>query len=270
MQNKLWRFTKGLFKITTSLMALVFIIYTLAWLAFTKRAETYIDSIWHDASWQATGIAPKFTGYPLPPELSFSGRIQHKSGFYLESQDLYYFGFPLLGHIQFIEAPKGFNLGSPILNQDVHVDYAAIQMRLPYQLPIAGDVSSAQTWQKSNAPISIPKMIVNAGTVSATGSGTISIDEKLQIIADMNIRVFGMDSLLDSLKETQGDSSIDIARSFLNMLSQKDEKTGQTYFETTLKIQNRGLYLGPMRIASLPEIKWTGEKATLPRRHAPE
>lgn len=271
--NKFIKLTTTILQICICLACIVFIIYSLGWIAFTKRAETYMDKIRQNPSWTITAETPHFTGYPLPPELHFAGRAAHKSGFYINTKDLYYFGFPLLGHIQFFETKDGFNIGSPFWDGDIHIDYAALQIRLPYQFPIPTDLKHIENWQKSDTPISIPKFAIQFGNMSMDGYGTLYIDENFQPIADLDIRIYGAEHFLDNMEQTQGQKNVAVARGLLNMLTQKDEITGETYFATTLKIQNRGVYLGPMRIATLPEINWSGSSAvdnsTLRRRVAP-
>ncbi len=275
MKNKLFRITKGLAQICIIIACALFIIYTLSWVAFTKRAEAYLNQAWMNKSIEITGEQPRFTGYPSVPESRFSGTIKHPSGFHLTIPDLYYSGFPLLHQLQFIEAKKGFQLSAPFLEQDLNLDYAALQIIFPYRFPMTPRKQDIEKWQKSNSPIIIPAMIFSAGHISATGQGTISLDDNLQIKADFDVHVTGMNTLLDELEGIQGKKTIAVARSFLNMMSKTDEKTGEQYFETTLKIQNRGLYFGPMRLSGLPEIKWADnhrmdEKATWPQRRAPE
>lgn len=257
MKHKLWRLVKGLIQICICIVCIMFIIYTLAWVAFTKRAEAYISAaISHHPSLEITGNTPQFKGYPYPPEAHFSGTIKHPSGLVLDIPDLYYFGFPVLHQLQYIEFKNGLSLTAPFLDRDLNLDYAAIQIILPYHFPVNAKQENIIAWQKSNDPIYIPNLAITAGKISATGSGTISLDENLQIKADINAHITGMDTLLDELEETHGKKNVAIARGFLNMMTQIDPETGKQYFETTLKIQNRAIYFGPMRLSGLPEIKW--------------
>ncbi len=110
---------KFLAQLCVCIVCVIFIIYTLAWLAFTKRAEVYIAAaIAQHAPLEIIGNPPLFTGYPLPPETHFSGTIKHLSGFVLTIPDLYYSGFPTLHQLQYLEAKKGFHLTAPFLDQD--------------------------------------------------------------------------------------------------------------------------------------------------------
>jgi hypothetical protein len=256
MKNKFFKLVKGFCLVILLAVTIVFAIYTAAWFAFTKRAEAYMNLVWANKEFTITGERPSFTGFPLPPEARFSGSFAQKKGFTLITPDLYYSGFPVIGQLQYIEPVQGLKISSIYLDQDIQLDYAAMQIRIPLSFPSDMKRESVSAWQETNAPFTIPKIVLKAGEISAIGSGTVSLDENLQIKADIDARVIGMEKLLDDMEEKNGKRNIAIARNMLNMLIKTDELTGQTYFETTIKIQNRGLYFGPLRITGLPEIKW--------------
>lgn len=259
MNKKLKGFLKAIILTLVSIIAIMFAIYTMAWFALTKKAEVILATLWTDKNFEITGKPPIFSGYPMPPKTHFSGSLTHVSGLKIESDSLDYYGFPVAHQIQFFDAPHGINITAPFLDRPLTFDYASIQIRLPYHFPKDLTRDSLLAWQKSNDPFYIPNIVLGAQTISAIGSGVVSLDENLQITADIQARVIGMDSLLDDLEKEQGQKTIAMARRFLDMMAKTDEKTGQKYFETTLKIQNRAIYFGPMRISSLPEIIWDGD-----------
>ena len=63
----------------------------------------------------------------------------------------------------------------------------------------------------------------------------------------------------------KGKSAV-MAQSFLQMLIQRDPVTGETFFVTGIRIQNRGVFLGPLRVASLPEPPWNDGHRPVRRR----
>lgn len=258
MNKKLARFLKGILFTLTAALILVFAIYSMAWFALTKRAEVIVATLWTDKDFTMTGQPPAFHGYPLPPETHFSGSMTHLSGLSIQIPDLYYFGYPAPHQIQFFEAKNGLSFTAPFLNTPLTLDYLAIQIRPPYRFPTTHRYDDVKAWQENNTPIVIPFLSLKAGTLSATGSGTVGLDAHLQITADMTARVMGMEDFLDTLATEHGEKTIAMARNFLTMLSKTDPTTGSRFFETTFKIQNRGIFLGPMRIAELPEMTWDG------------
>jgi hypothetical protein len=256
MKKKLWRLLKGLCIAVIAVSILIFGIYSLAWFAVTQQISAYINHIVQHKELIVTGDIPHFTSYPSVPEASFSGTIEHKSGLQISSPELNYRGFPTLGQVQTLEALKGLKISANFLERDLNFDYAFLQLRLPNRLPASNKKQDVQEWQKLNSPIKIYQIILKTGNIYARGDGTVFLDEDLQISADINARVVGLDIFLDELEKTQGSKSIALARNFYNMMSAVDEKTGEKYFETTLKIQKQGIFFGPMRISGLPKLVW--------------
>ena len=256
MKNKMWKILKVVL-ITASLVSIgIFTIYSFAWFALTKQIEAHINRTMQQKIVTVTGNPPQFTGYPSVPHAHFSGTIEHKSGLQIITPEINYTGFPTVGQLHTFDAPKGLKITANFLERDLNFDYAFLQFRIPHALPASERKDDMQAWQKLNAPITINQIILKSGNIYARGDGIISLDEDLQIAADINARVIGMDVLFDELEKEQGAKSIALARNFFNMMSQIDEKTGEKYFETTLKIQKQGMYFGPMRISGLPKLIW--------------
>jgi len=256
MKSKFSKFLKGIVYTLCLLIIIIFSIYTAAWFTFTKRAEITLSQIFHNPSFTVTGDIPTFSNYPFTPTAKFSGTLQHQSGLKIESPSLTFSGFPAPRQIQILEAEQGLKLSSGFLERDLDFNYAYLQFRMPVSVPVSDSKQDVTNWQKSNDPIIVEQIVLNAGKVYARGSGTITLDDNLQINANINARVVGMDSLMDDMAKEQGEKTIAVARSFLNMMSKVDDKTGERYFETTLKIEKRGVYFGPMLITRLPELVW--------------
>lgn len=251
------RLLKIILGLTAGIVLLVLSIYSLSWYALTARANAYIEYAWKDKSYTISGEAPKLKGYPKPPEAEFIGSIQdNKSGIKLETPLLYYSGFPMTGQVQYFETPAGLKLSAPFLEQTLNIKFAALQVQVPFKFPSSNRKTDIENWQKSGTPFYIRKIVLKTDKVSAIGSGTIQLDENLQIKADIAAHITGMEALFDDMAKQYGEKSMAIARNLLNIMSKVDPTTGEKYFETTLRIQNRGAYFGPMRIATLPEIKW--------------
>lgn len=255
--KKFTRFIKRLFFTFVIALCIAFSIYTAAWFAYTKRAETYIQHLIDIKEITLTGETPHFTNFPHPPELAFSGTITHnKSGLTISSPLIVYTGFPVASQRQIIEAPEGMDISANFLDKDIHIDKGVLDITLPKSFPTIINRENLENWQKKDSPLLINHIEFSTLNLSATGSGTLTLDKDLQLNANINTRVAGFDSVLDNLEKEQGQKTIAMARSFYNMLAQTDATTGTRYFETTLKIQNKSLYFGPMLISRLPALDW--------------
>ncbi|MBL8642072.1 MAG: DUF2125 domain-containing protein [Alphaproteobacteria bacterium] len=247
---------KGILLTLTLIISIIFSIYSLAWYSFTKRAEAYLNVIWQDKShFTVTGDIPRFSGYPFIPKAKFSGTFKHISGIDITTPELIMTGFPAPFQTQMLEAPQGIQITSNYLERPIKLDYGYIQFKIPH-LPASDTREDINTWQKTKQPITVEHFVIQTGSIYARGSGTIGLDDNLQLNADITTRVIGLETLLDSLAAEQGERSIAIVRNLFNMMSQIDDKTGEKYFETSLKIQNRAIYFGPMRVSGIPELKW--------------
>lgn len=254
------KFLKGIALILSLILVVVFTIYTIAWFTFTKRAEAYLNAMWQNkADFTITGDQPRFSGYPLVPTAKFSGTIEHISSLKITTPELIFTGFPAPHQTQILDAPHGIQISSNYLERDLNFDYAYLQFTAP-RIPYSDKREDVAAWQQAGHQLIIQNIVLQSGKIYAHGSGTMGLDENLQLSADITARVVGMETLFDAIAAEKGEKTIAIARNFFDMLSQVDEKTGEKYFETTLKIQNRGLYFGPMRISGLPEIKWRSEQ----------
>jgi hypothetical protein len=256
MNKKLLRIIKGLCIAAVVISAVVFIIYSFGWFAVTKQIEAHINSINKQKLITITGELPRFGGYPLVPKANFSGTISHESSLVIGTPNILYSGFPTVGQIQTLEAPNGLKISADFLERNLNFDYAYLQLRIPNSLPMSGEIEDIRHWQRSNSQFIINQIVLKSGQIYARGDGTLSLDENLQLAANINARVVGMDIMFDEMAKEQGEKSVILARNFFNMMSKIDEKTGEKYFETTLKIEKQGVYFGPMRISGLPKLIW--------------
>lgn len=263
MNAKLKKFLHGIVLTCSVIILVIFGIYSAAWYVFTKRAEIYIDMVWENkADFTITGEKPHISGYPYVPYATFTGTIEHQSDVHqsdvrVVTPQLIFSGFPAPKQTLILDAPKGIQISSNYLERDLNFDYAYLQF-VPPKLPASDMFEDVQAWQKSGQTFTVQQIILKSGNIYARGEGTFSLDENLQLSANINARIVGMDILFDDLAKEKGEKTISVARNFFEMMSKVDEKTGEKYFETTLKIQNRGIFLGPMRVSGLPELKWKG------------
>ena len=252
-------------------------IYTFAWFGFVGKAQEQIDKFWSEAPKEQSiileGEAPKIKGYPLTPRMAYTGKIRHESGFGLDFPELIYRGFPAPLQLQTISAPRGFTANVPMAGRILKFDSAILEFVPPRRWPKSNNWDDMKAWQKDSDPVIIQNLEFTMGKVNIKGDGVMGLDEALQLHGFANVRVVGMDELLNDLVATNAvqEKDIKIARQFLKMLSQVDEATGQEYFETTLRVQANSFYFGPLRFGVVPDLVWPGAPAsTVPQRLKPE
>lgn len=238
--------------------------YTAMWFLVSRNVDRHIAAFWQSLPYQTefriTGVQPQVTGFPAPPQIIFSGTVELKSGLIIKSDEFRIVGFPLSGLTLYADFPKGLDIIHPLSKQGVRIDNAAANISLPMHPPVTSTYEAAKAWQKLDDPLVINGYEIKMGEVMVQGNGLIGLDEKLQPDVRIQGRVQGMDALFERLSENGivKKKDMDIARSFLGMVSAEDPQTGQKYFDTGFYIQHRSVFIGPMRIYEVPEIVWPG------------
>lgn len=247
-------------------------IYSYAWYELAHIIQSNIDKVWAQAQNSAhikvTGQKPIVKGFPKPPEIEFSGQVYINKLFspYLETDvevelpSLIVSGFPVPGLKIYMDAPKGLTYSEPLLNKSLEIEGATALLTLPKTIPQGFDYQSLLNWQVKNDPIIIDAFQAKSHEIILGSEGTLGLDRSLQIDLQLFARIMGARELFNRL-QTDGateKSHLKSAEAFLGLVSHVDEKTGKSYFDIGINIQNQSVMLGPMRIYKLPPLVWPG------------
>jgi hypothetical protein len=96
------------------------------------------------------------------------------------------------------------------------------------------------------------------GPLKINTNGTLALDGKLQPIGALTANLEGFFETIDALKRlgvVKARNAI-TAKVVLGVLSRAPSGGGPAILNLALTAQNRYLYLGPVRLLELPEIKW--------------
>ncbi len=247
--------------VTLSLLLIAAVGYTIFWKQLETHINQQIDTMWADAATQGvviTGEKPRMTGFPGLPTIKFQGTITDATGLLMTCPEITYTGFPLPGQRMKLDLPAGVTITGYGRPEPVIVNEAHLYILLPYNLPRGVEAADMQAWQASGGAIPIESLFLRTDILKIEGQGTIGLDEKLQLSGLIDTKMVGVDALLADLAERgvmQGKSAA-MAQSFLQMMIKHDPLTNEPYIQTPLRIQNRGVFLGPLRVASLPELFW--------------
>lgn len=259
-------------------------IYSFAYYKFTHIMAAQIHTVWAEIAAmphvRVEGDAPDISGFPKPPEIKFSGRIYLEQSFspYLDSDleieipQLEISGFPLPGFQLYLNAPQGLVISQPLLNQSLRLDGATALLTLPHHLPRSVEYSALKDWQSRNDPIIVNAFQAKAQEIIVGSEGTLGLDPDLQLDMKLDARIMGVQEFLNRLKENPrlrrnnaGKNNLAAAESFLKLISKTDDKTGQSYFDIGIFIQNQSVLMGPMRLYKLPPLIWPGSPVTVGR-----
>jgi hypothetical protein len=253
------------------LILLAFAGYAYVWRHIADRIDQQIDIAWSDAESFGiviTGEKPQVYGFPFFPTISFQGTVTGPAQTTLTIPEAILRGFPVQGFPVKMEMPSGLTINSPGFLQPIVVTEARFRIQLPFNLPRSFNQADLKAWQATGEHIPIKELHIKSSLLSIDGEGYIGLDDKLEISGLITSRVAGMDALLADMTEKgviKGKSAV-MAQSFLQMLIQRDPVTGETFFVTGIRIQNRGVFLGPLRVASLPEPHWNSDNQPVRRQ----
>lgn len=255
------KFIRILINTLSVLIILSFIVYSIAWFAIAHEMQKQVDNIW--ASQEKLliyfqGDKPEVKGFPAPPEIRFAGSLTDRNGMIYQSPEFIYRGFPLPTQLMTLEAPQGISFSGPFLRLPVDLNYFKLAIRLPANFPGQFDAETIREWQRIGGSIPVEELQIIKGSLILEADGYVQLDANLQPEGTLTAKVTGLDDLLNELTAngTIPEKQALMGQSLLNLMSQKDEQTGVTSVNVGVRIQDGGVFLGPLRVATFPEWKW--------------
>ncbi len=145
----------------------------------------------------------------------------------------------------------------PVLFGDT-IREAMIDMRIMGAAPDFSDKESVKAWNEAGGVIEFDRFYLNWGPMIVTATGTMGLDPKLQPEGAFSGRIEGLGAAIAALV---GQGTIDkrqesLLRSSLNVLSRPSGLTGSSAPIVPISVQSGGLFLGPVRLLTIPELEW--------------
>ncbi len=255
------KFTHNFISLVSALIILAFIAYGIFWAVVAREMNRHVADIWNNQDrFQIVidGERPAVTGFPAPPKLVFSGSLTDRNGMIYAAPEAVYQGFPLPGLPMTFTTPQGMDFSGPVLRQPVHLDYFLLSVRIPRDLPPEFDRASLHVWQQAGGALPVEDLRVRRASLNLSGTGYLNLDNDLQPSGLITTKLSGLDDLLNEFTAngTIGEKQAMMAQSLLNLMAQKDPATGDMTITTGVRIQSGGVFLGPLRVASLPKWRW--------------
>jgi hypothetical protein len=122
----------------------------------------------------------------------------------------------------------------------------------------SGKLSEAlAVWRDAGGTIELDKLHLRWGTLGATASGTMTLDQELQPSGALSGAVSGYDQILVALAESGQMRATDagLARIALGLLA-KPGPDGKPEVKTAFAIRNGQMFLGPARLGKAPRFSW--------------
>jgi hypothetical protein len=251
--------TKLIF-ITVFLAVIGAVSYTALWHFWAQQVTAQINTARADLTAQGTmidGTITLVTGFPGPLTLSFAGSLSSATQS-LHIPSLTVRGFFLPGATIHIDIPHGARAQVPEWDEYLStLDALHLEAVVPSPLPASFTAADLFHWQKSGGILTVNSLHLRKGALTVDGAGTIALDDRLQLVAQMPVVITGHNNFLMELQSRQLFEPRQglIAGAVLNGLS-KPNDVGVPTLALTLSIQKSTLYAGPIRIMDVPPLFW--------------
>jgi hypothetical protein len=116
---------------------------------------------------------------------------------------------------------------------------------------------AAQAWRDAGGTLELDNIAVRWGAVSASGSGTIALDQDMQPTGAFSGSLEGYDDVMHALVAAGRLRSSDarMAQLALSLLA-KPGPGGRPQIASSFTVQNGQMYLGPAKLGPAPRIAW--------------
>ncbi|NQU60250.1 MAG: DUF2125 domain-containing protein [Rhodospirillales bacterium] len=113
-------------------------------------------------------------------------------------------------------------------------------------------------WRDSGGAVEFSRLDIRHGPLALSGDGTMALDEGLQPIGSFAIRVGGYDDVLDSLAAAGVIKARPAAmvKAALSVLARTQTSDGGPEIKVPLSLQDRRVYVGPLAVGKVPNLRW--------------
>ena len=120
------------------------------------------------------------------------------------------------------------------------------------------DIPSLKKWSDDGGIIEFESIEGNYGPIEFNANGTLTLDDKLQILAAFSTKVRGVIVAIDRLTQAQiiQPSDAAMAKIFLSIFSKNLSDNGSLFVTLPLNIQNGQLSIHHIKLLNVPKIEW--------------
>ncbi|MFP5512724.1 MAG: DUF2125 domain-containing protein [Alphaproteobacteria bacterium] len=122
--------------------------------------------------------------------------------------------------------------------------------------PPRPEPASLSAWSRDGGTVEVDRLALDWGPLGAVLSGTLALDAQLQPQAALTAEIRGAPAILDAVKPMMRPNEAAIARTVLTMLARPTGPNGEPVVTAPVTVQDRALFVGPLRVAALPRVVW--------------
>ena len=119
-------------------------------------------------------------------------------------------------------------------------------------------VAAASLWRDQGGTVEVPALTLHWGNLEMEGEGTLALDENMQPMGALATRVRGFEKTLKALSEDGlvRPTTAATAGIVLGLLAKPTDDGGGKILKAPLSVQNRNLFIGPVKLLELPRVVW--------------
>lgn len=242
-------------------------IYTGLWFWMATEIRTQVSNFLVESRKNNVQILVRsldIKGFPGTHEVHISGRIAADNAI-AEVPELIARSHFFPGQRLTIELPQGFSIVEPVDSKLWSADRVYIDTIIPESLPDSMTHEDLAVWRDADQSITLNDIEIEKETLKAQGHGTVFLDDALQPAGNFSAHATGYMDFLQWLKQNHYIQTKEalLSSAVLSGLSKKDED-GNIYMDVDLTLQNQTLFVGPLRLAYLPSVRWAWRNALDP------
>jgi hypothetical protein len=138
-------------------------------------------------------------------------------------------------------------------------------------LPPAFDTSAFRSWRDAGGTVEITRLLARFGPLTISAEATMALDADMQAMGAGTGRIQGFAPALDALAASQAMrlNDANAAKAFLALLARPPMPGAEPQLTAPLTIQERKLFVGPVAVMQMPQIKWPGLTTAAPPAQEP-
>lgn len=245
---------KSLILVTITLSAF----YSGAWFFMGYKINQSVDHFYtENKNISFYGEKPVLSGFPFAPVMTYHKGFTTKN-MKMNFSEITVKGFPIPTWPLTVNINKPLTLTATQTHKSLKLDHLKAVITIPKSFPKSTKKNDVSAWQKTVGHINVKSFKTAKAGMKIFAKGHIGLDDNLQPILDLNSTITDHAKLVQFFVETGELKPLPaaLALSALNAMVQTTPKTNEDYVDITLKIQDRVLFLGPIRTIKLPPIYW--------------
>jgi 1-acyl-sn-glycerol-3-phosphate acyltransferase len=154
--------------------------------------------------------------------------------------------------------------GSQILGSSLDFMHLKGSLNTPWPWHAESRKSAAE-WIENKGNLELTAFEMAWGPLKIEANGGLSLDENLQPLASFSGKLYGLESLIDVLRQSKwvDRKTASVAKLGLGLFKESDPlHPNQAYHRISFGMQNGSLSLGPINLMKVPPIPWGQESSS--------